>query len=105
VARLRLLRRGAQRCRPHARLERDDIELARQGTATDPKTAPIVAFGQQIVAAPAEITDDTVEALRKHGYRDEQIADVVGLVALNVLTGAFNLVVGIDAAAESRSAA
>jgi AhpD family alkylhydroperoxidase len=70
-------------------LSETDIELARNGTATDPRTAAVVAFGHQIAAAPAEITDDSVEALRTYGYRDEQIADVVGLVTLNVLTGAF----------------
>lgn len=70
-----------------------DIELARQGTATDPK-----------VAAPSEIGDADLEALRARGYRDEQIADVVGLVALNVLTGSFNLVAGIEPeTAEARS--
>ena len=73
-----------------------DIELARQGTATDLKVAAIFAFAQQVAAAPAEITEADVEQLRSHGYRDEQIADVVGLVALNVLTGAFNLVAGIE---------
>ncbi len=73
-----------------------DIELARQGTATDPKVAALVAFGQQVVAAPSEIGDADLEALRARGYRDEQIADVVGLVALNVLTGSFNLVAGIE---------
>ena len=31
--------------------------------------------------------------------RDAQIADVVGLAALNLLTGAFNLVAGIERAA------
>ena len=75
-----------------------DIELARQGTATDPKVAAIVAFAQQVAAAPAEIADNDVETLRRLGYRDEQIADVVGLVALNVLTGSFNLVAGIGPA-------
>ena len=75
-----------------------DIELARQGTATDPKVAAIVGFAQQVAAAPAEIRDEDVETLRRFGYRDEQIADVVGLVALNVLTGSFNLVAGIEPA-------
>jgi uncharacterized peroxidase-related enzyme len=77
-----------------------DIELARQGTASDPKVAAIVAFAQQVAAAPAEIADDDVETLRRFGYRDEQIADVAGLVALNVLTGSFNLVAGIESADE-----
>jgi AhpD family alkylhydroperoxidase len=75
-----------------------DIELARQGTATEPAVAAIVAFGQQVLAAPAEISDEDVEGLREHGYTDEQIAEVVGLVALNLLTGAFNLVADLHPA-------
>ena len=80
-----------------------DIQLARQGTATDAKTAALVAFAQQVVGAPAEIADEDVANLKALGWRDEQIADVVGLVALNLLTGAFNLVAGIHPA--SRAAA
>ena len=86
-------------------LTESDIELARQGTATDPKVAALVAFGQQIAAAPAEVSDDQVAQLRALGWRDEQIADVVGLVGLNILTGSFNLVAGIHRPSELRSAA
>jgi AhpD family alkylhydroperoxidase len=86
-------------------LSETDIRLARHGTATDPKTAALVAFGQQIAAAPSEVSDAQVDGLRDLGWRDEQIADVVGLVALNVLTGSFNLVAGIHRPTELRSAA
>ena len=86
-------------------LSETDIELARQGTATDPKIAALVAFAQQVAAAPAEVTDEQVAALRDHGWRDEQVADVVGLVALNILTGSFNLVAGIHSPTPARSAA
>ena len=75
-----------------------DIELARQGTATDPKVAALVAYGQQLIAAPGEVTDEQVTGLREYGYTDEQIAEVVALVALQLLTGAFNLVAGIEPA-------
>lgn len=78
-----------------------DIELARQGTATDPKIAALVAYAQQLVAAPAEITDEHVDGLRASGYTDEQIAEVVALVALQQLTGTFNLVAGIEPAPRS----
>jgi uncharacterized peroxidase-related enzyme len=71
-----------------------DIALARQGTAPEPAVAAIVAFGVQVIAAPSEITDADVDALRAHGYSDEQIAEVVGIVALMLLTGGFNLVAG-----------
>ena len=85
-------------------LTEHDIRLARHGTATDPKVAAIVAFGQQVIVAPAEVTDEQIEELRSLGYTAEQIAEVVGLVALNVLTGSFNLVAGIHPAATVRSA-
>jgi hypothetical protein len=39
--------------------------------------------------------------LRAHGYRDEQIVEVAGLVSLQLLTGAFNLIAGIHAPAEA----
>jgi AhpD family alkylhydroperoxidase len=86
-------------------LTETDIELARQGTAIDPKIAAMVAFGQQVFAAPAEVTDEQVDELRDLGYSDEQIAEVPGLVALNVLTGAFNLVAGIHSPTSVGSAA
>jgi uncharacterized peroxidase-related enzyme len=78
-----------------------DIERARQGTATDPKIAAIVALAGQIIAAPGKVTDAQIDALRAHGYTDEQIAEVVGLVALQLLTGALNLVAGIEPAPEA----
>ena len=43
--------------------------------------------------------------LRALGYTDEQISEVVGLVSLQLLTGAFNLVAGIHPSMNARSAA
>ena len=76
-----------------------EIQLARQGTSSDPAIAAIVAFAQQVLAAPAEIGDADFKRLRALGYREEQIAEVAGLVALQLLTGAFNLIAGIRAPA------
>ena len=77
-------------------LSERDIRLARQGTATEPPVAAIIAFALQVLSSPADITDADVEGLRAHGYSDEQIAEVVALVALQFLTGAFNLVAGVE---------
>jgi len=60
-----------------------EIELARQGTSSDPAIAAIVAFAQQVLTEPAEIGDADVERLRAHGYRDEQIATWRGSLACN----------------------
>ena len=78
-----------------------EIELARQGTSAEPAIAAIVGFAQETLAAPAEISDADFERLRALGYREEQIAEVAGLVGLQLLTGAFNLIAGIHAPAEA----
>ena len=85
----------------HLGVPDSEIELARQGTSSDPAVAVIVGFAQQVLAAPAEIGDADVERLRALGYHEEQIAEVAGLVALQVLTGGFNLVAGIHAPADA----
>src|SRR5918994_1973005 len=49
---------------------------------------------------PRAVTERiSLAVLRANGWRDRDVLDVVGLVALNVLTGSFNLVAGIEPAA------
>lgn len=79
-----------------AGLGENEIALARTGSSYDPAAAALLRFAVQVLRSPAGITDEQVAALRGHGYRDREIADVVGIVALNLLTGAFNLVAGIE---------
>lgn len=74
----------------------EEIELAKQGTSSDPAIAAIVDFARRVHTEPASITAEQIDELRRLGYRDRDILDVVGLVALNVLTGAFNLVAGLE---------
>ena len=74
-----------------------DITLARQGTAIDAREAILLTYAIRVLTEPSTIKDDDVEELRRHGWSDRVIADVVGLVAVNQLTGAFNLVAGLEA--------
>jgi AhpD family alkylhydroperoxidase len=73
-----------------------EIELAKQGTSADPTIAAIVAYGQKVDTDPSSVTPETIDELRVLGYRDRDLLDVVALVALNVLTGTFNLVTGLQ---------
>jgi AhpD family alkylhydroperoxidase len=79
-----------------AGLSETDIALARDATATDPREAALIAFAVRVLAEPPSITADDIAELRGHGWTDRVIADVVGVVTLNLLTGAFNLVAGIQ---------
>ena len=80
-------------------IDEDEIERARAGTSADPAIAAIITLALQIYREPAQISDEQMVALHGHGYTDREIADVVGIVALNILTGAFNLVAGLRPAA------
>jgi uncharacterized peroxidase-related enzyme len=83
-----------------AGLSETDITLARQGTATDAREAALISVALRVLAEPSSITDEDVTGLRAHGWSDRIIAELVGLVALNLLTGAFNLLVGLEPAEE-----
>ncbi|MFI8926953.1 carboxymuconolactone decarboxylase family protein [Streptomyces sp. NPDC053474] len=76
-------------------IDEAEVERARTGTSADPAIAAMVALGLQVHREPTSITDEQIAALRAHGHSDRAIADVVGVVALNVLTGAFNLLAGL----------
>jgi len=72
-----------------------EIAAAREGTSPDPAVAAMIALGLAIYSNPTTITDDQVAELHAFGYTDREIVDAVGIVALNVLTGAFNLTAGL----------
>ncbi len=75
-----------------------EIELARQGTSADPTIAFVVEFGRRVHLDPSSVTDQDIDGLRAAGFRDRDVLDIVGLIALNVLTGTFNLVAGLEPA-------
>ncbi|MDQ3483825.1 MAG: carboxymuconolactone decarboxylase family protein, partial [Actinomycetota bacterium] len=86
-----------------AGLSDEDIALARAGTAADAASAALIAYATQIHQAPATVTTEQIDDLRRLGHSDRQLLDVVGLVALNHLTGAFNLVAGLHPEQENPS--
>ncbi|MEV4164935.1 carboxymuconolactone decarboxylase family protein [Nonomuraea dietziae] len=83
-----------------AGLSEADIALARQGTSTDAREAALIAVAVRVLAEPASISDADVAELRALGWSDRVIAEIVGLVTLNLMTGAFNLLAGLEAKEE-----
>ncbi|QVQ54556.1 carboxymuconolactone decarboxylase family protein [Spiractinospora alimapuensis] len=79
-----------------AGLSDNDVALARQGVSTDPRETALISFAVRVLAEPSSFADDDISTLRAHGWDERAIADVVGLVALNLMTGAFNLVAGLE---------
>ncbi|WP_244302849.1 carboxymuconolactone decarboxylase family protein [Leucobacter coleopterorum] len=69
----------------------EEIDLSRTGTSEDPRIAAIVAVALKVYREPSTITDAEIAELQMLGYSTREIIDVVGIVSLNILTGAFNL--------------
>jgi len=69
-----------------------EMQLARNATAADPKAETMLRFTQAVVLQRGEISDDDFQALRKAGFTDAQIVEIVANIALNIFTNYFNSV-------------
>jgi len=68
------------------------LEAAYTADSTDPQIAAALHFAQQVVQNQGHVSDEDVAEVRQAGYGDAEIAEIVGHVALNVLTNYFNTV-------------
>ncbi|MDN5748998.1 MAG: alkylhydroperoxidase, partial [Pseudonocardia sp.] len=73
-----------------------DIALAHAGSAIDAREAALLTYAVRVLTEPDSLTDADITDLHAHGWTDRVLADVVGLVALNQLTGSFNLIAGLE---------
>ena len=71
-------------------LTEEQITQARQGKAGDAKEQAAVTFALQMIEKRGQVNDDDVAAVKSAGYTDGEVAEIVGAVALNVLTNYFN---------------
>jgi uncharacterized peroxidase-related enzyme len=79
-----------------AHLDAGDIAAARKAQADDAKTAAILALAAAVNDARGDTPAGVVEAARSVGVTDEEIAETIGHVALNVLTNYFNKTTGVE---------
>jgi uncharacterized peroxidase-related enzyme len=73
-----------------ARLDDAELRSARHFESADPKSAAILAFAQAVVSTRGGLSDRDIEAAREAGLTDAELSDIVGHVAVNVLTNYFN---------------
>jgi uncharacterized peroxidase-related enzyme len=73
-----------------AKLEADEIILARKGQASDPKRDAAVRFAQRVIETRGKVSDADLAAVRDTGYTDANILEIIGLVAMYSLTNFVN---------------
>jgi uncharacterized peroxidase-related enzyme len=79
-----------------AGLSNDEILNARRGTSEEPKVAAALAFAGKLVQTRGQVTDADVEALRRDGFTEGEIAELIANVVLNIFTNYFNVAAATD---------
>lgn len=73
-----------------AKMPVDEIILARQGHASDPKRDAAVQFARKVIETRGQVNDGDLQMVREAGYTDANIMEIVALVAMYSLTNFFN---------------
>jgi AhpD family alkylhydroperoxidase len=79
-----------------AKVEPEELERARKADSAHPHTAALLALSDAIVRGRGTLDDTAVQTARDAGVTDAEIGEVVGHIALNVLTNYFNILAGVD---------
>jgi alkylhydroperoxidase family enzyme len=62
----------------------------------DPKTTAALAFAASVTRKHGSVSALEVQNLREVGYSDEEIVEIIALIALNIFRNYFNLIAGTD---------
>ena len=73
-----------------------EVAQARRATADDQKTNAALVFAYKLVDQRGRVSDADVEDVRRAGYSDGEITEIVSNVALNLFTNYFNHVADTD---------
>jgi len=79
-----------------ARIKTDEIASARDGISSDPKMEAALGFALRVASKRGRVDDQELTSLRKAGFDDAGIVEIVLNVALNVLTNYINNVAQTD---------
>ncbi|MFI6316817.1 carboxymuconolactone decarboxylase family protein [Nonomuraea sp. NPDC050556] len=72
-----------------------EMRQAQEGESEDPRVSAALSFAAKLVDERAQVSDDDTEALRKAGFDDEEIVEIVAHVALNLFTNYVNVALDV----------
>jgi uncharacterized peroxidase-related enzyme len=77
-----------------AKLDDEEIRRARHAESADPHVTALLALSDAIARGRGSIDESDIETARAAGVSDAEIAEVIGNLALNILTDYFSIVAG-----------
>lgn len=79
-----------------ARIDEAEVALNRAGHSGDAKADAAVIFARRVLDTRGHVSDGDLAAVRLAGFSEAQVIEIVGAVALNVLTNYVNNVAETD---------
>ena len=79
-----------------AKVDAPELEAARDAKASDPHAAALLALSDAIARGRGNVDDAALRAAQDAGATDAEIGEVVGHLALNLLTNYFNILAKVD---------
>lgn len=74
-----------------AGVDAEELAAAQGGESSDPKTRAALQFALKLVENRGQVDAGDVEAVRKAGFNDEEIVEILAHVALNLFTNYVNI--------------
>lgn len=71
-----------------------EVEAARHANSQDLKMELALKFAAVTIKEHGHLPPSEVETLLQSGYTEQEVVEIIGVIALNVWRGLFNLVVG-----------
>jgi uncharacterized peroxidase-related enzyme len=73
-----------------AKLDDREIDANRDASSRDPKAGAALRFAAKVVQARGHVSDEDVAEVKRAGYDDAEVVEIVAHVALNILTNYVN---------------
>jgi len=68
----------------------DEIAAAREASAAEPRTDAALKFARLLLERRGDVSDRDVTAIRRAGFTEGEVAEIIAHVALNIFTNYFN---------------
>ena len=79
-----------------AHLDDAEITANRSGASNDPKADAAVRFAAKIVRQRGQVSEGDLAAVKRAGYADAQVLEIIMHVAINTFTNYVNEVLGTE---------
>ena len=77
-------------------LKGDQLIASRKGDGENDKTTAALKFAKRVLDSKGQVSESDLDAVRKAGFSDGEVAEIIAHVALNVFTNYFNIATDVD---------